>query len=87
LGRKSEIEARYFWLQRVQEDPARFGILLVIYARWVAKIDTPRGLADFVTVGDKDEKVEKIEEVKLVDELVVNQVPENINERYVSENK
>jgi hypothetical protein len=40
-----------------------------------------------VTVGDKDEKVEKIEEVKLVDELVVNQVPENINERYVSENK
>ena len=48
LERKAEIEARYFFLQRVPDDPTKIEIMLDIYAGWVEPMSTPRGLADFV---------------------------------------
>ncbi len=51
LKRKAEIEARYFFLQRAHEEPARLEILLDIYTGWVGRISTPTGLADFVLMG------------------------------------
>jgi len=54
LERKAEIEARYFFLQRVYEEPARLQIFLDTYAEWVEQISTPPGLADFVLMGHDD---------------------------------
>jgi hypothetical protein len=48
LERKAETEARYFFLQRVYDDSARLEIMLDIYAGWVGRMSTPRGLAEFV---------------------------------------
>jgi hypothetical protein len=76
LERKAEIEARYFFLQRVHEEPARLEILLDIYAEWVRRISTPPGLADFVLmghddrmVGDEEELVEGVKNVTDADML------------------
>ncbi len=76
LERKAEIEARYYFLQRVYEEPARLEILLDIYAGWVGRISTPPGLADFVLMGHNDDMVgngenlvEGVKEVKDVEML------------------
>jgi hypothetical protein len=76
LERKAEIEARYFFLQRVYEEPARLEALLDIYAEWVGKISTPSGLADFVLmghdngiVGNGEELVEGVKKVKALEML------------------
>jgi hypothetical protein len=76
LERKAGIEARYFFLQRVHEEPARLEILLDIYAEWVSRISTPQGLADFVLmghddrmVGDDEELVERVKNVTDADML------------------
>lgn len=63
LERKAEIEARYFFLQRVHEEPARLEILLDIYAEWVSRISTPPGLAEFVLMGHDDGMVGTGEEL------------------------
>ena len=76
LERKAEIEARYFFLKRVHEEPARLEILLDIYAEWVGRISTPPGLADFVLMGHDDgmvgngealvEGVKKVNDVEML---------------------
>jgi hypothetical protein len=63
LERKAEIEARYFFLKRVYEEPARLEILLDIYAEWVGRISTPPGPADFVLMGHDDGMVGNGEEL------------------------
>jgi hypothetical protein len=76
LERKAEIEARYFFLKRVYEEPARLEILLDISAEWVGRISTPPGLADFVLmdhddgmVGNGEALVEGVKKVKDVEML------------------
>ena len=58
LERKAEIEARYYFLQRVYEEPARLEILLDTYAGWVGRISTPPGLVDFVLMDHDDGMVD-----------------------------
>jgi hypothetical protein len=73
LERKAEIEARYFFLKRVHEEPARLEILLDIYAGWVGRISTPPGLAEFMLMGHDDgmlgnggELVKKVKDVEML---------------------
>ena len=48
MVRKAEIEARYVFLQRVYDEPERLEIMLEVYAAWVGRMSTPRGLAEFM---------------------------------------
>jgi hypothetical protein len=53
MKRKSEIEARYLFLQRVKKEPSRLDTMLEFYGDWVEKMGTPQGLAECVLAEER----------------------------------
>jgi hypothetical protein len=86
LERKSETEARYIFLQRIQDNPARLDFLLEFYAAWVNRMSTPEGLAELVMETSSDEVVKSAEEV--MDGMMqrTKDMSEEKDEGYVSDN-